>query len=186
MNERLLTCRLCGGTVSSRADSCPHCGSTNFKPDSYLREERAEYDAQSRLQYLQLVKKQLADYGVACFPPSVPYDVIRANFPDEAIISVHMEKTTPQLELGCGEYLSARIGCMEFRHQEGVILPAGKYQISVLLGYRDYDRDFIRRDDKELKITVAPSSQRLVIEYGLCKGLLYGNLKLKNVKARVE
>ena len=186
MNERILSCKLCGGKVSSHAASCPHCGSRNFKPDSYLREERAENDAKERQMHLASVKTELANYGSACFPVSVPYDIVRANFPDKAIVTLQMEKTTPHLELGSGEYFEIYIAHRAFRNRDTIILPPGKYPISVRLGFRHSDGDFVRMDDKELTITVTQSTRRVVIEYGLCKGLLYGNLKLKNVRARVE
>ena len=186
MNERILSCKLCGGKVSSHAASCPHCGSRNFKPDSYLREEQAENDVKRRQMHLASVKTQLADYGSAYFPVSVPYDIVRANFPDKAIVTLQMEKTTPHLELGPREYFEIYIARQVLRNRDTIILPPGKYTIDVHLGYKHSDGDFVRMDDKELKITVTQSTRRVVIEYGLYKGLLYGNLKLRNVKARVE
>lgn len=48
----LLSCKVCGGKVSSDARQCPHCGSPNFIPDSF-RYEQQEAQRKKRLAELR-------------------------------------------------------------------------------------------------------------------------------------
>ena len=59
----LLTCAVCGGKVSSDANSCPHCGTPNFKSASFLAEEqriRRQEEAQKR-QFSEMYEQAVLD-----------------------------------------------------------------------------------------------------------------------------
>lgn len=57
MDEELLLCKYCGGEVSSFAKTCPHCGSYNFHPDSYIKRRIIEEKERDR-KYQEQIEKQ--------------------------------------------------------------------------------------------------------------------------------
>lgn len=91
MSERLLKCKLCGGSVSSAASKCPHCGTPNFKPDDLLRTEAAEYAKSERIKSTQrdiLIDGRASADGYSDAE-------IRAYFPEAVKITLRVRTTAP-------------------------------------------------------------------------------------------
>lgn len=101
MLERLLKCRLCGGNVSSAASKCPHCGTSNFKPDSYIRELQLEAAARTKQILNQNAERKARLLAQQGYVADVDDNIYHSFFPHCARINLkiisssngHPEKT---------------------------------------------------------------------------------------------